>query len=117
MATASNSLELRFSGSDYGLSARRLWEHTEMGQINPFVRAISARRELNNAAAFIDVVCFDGDTFALAGFSLGQLLTGNIPPDCVIGGNAALSRHSAKNFLLDSDTALLQHSPFSDNLP
>ena len=92
MATASNLLELRFSGSDYGLSARRLWELTEMGQINPFDRAISARRELNNAAAFIDVVCFDGDTFSLAGFSLAELLAGGIPPDCVIGGNAALSR-------------------------
>lgn len=37
------TLELRFSGCDYGLSGRRLWEHTELGQINVFGRAISQK--------------------------------------------------------------------------
>jgi hypothetical protein len=92
MATTATSLELRFIGCDYGLSARRLWEFTEMGQINPFERAISERRELNDAPSFIDVVQFDGDNFSLAGFTLAQLLANNIPPDSVIGGNALLCR-------------------------
>jgi hypothetical protein len=52
----SGVMEVRVAGSDYGLSARRLWEFTELRQINVFSQAISARRELNDAAAFIDVV-------------------------------------------------------------
>lgn len=79
MTTPSNLLELHLAGSEYGLSARRLWEHTDMGQINPFDRAISARRELNDAAAFIDVVRFDGDTFSLTGATLAELKTGCTP--------------------------------------
>lgn len=78
MAADADSLELRFSANDYGLSARRLWEHTELGQINPFDRAISGRLELNDAAAFIDVVRFEDDTFALAGLTLADLRAGRI---------------------------------------
>lgn len=61
-------------------------------QINPFERAISERRELNDAPSFIDVVRSDGDTFSLAGYSLEQLLAGNGPPNSVIGGNSLLCR-------------------------
>lgn len=34
MTLGPDTLELRFERSDYGLSARRLWEHTELAQIN-----------------------------------------------------------------------------------
>ena len=44
-----SSLEFYFERGFYGLSARRLWEHTEMGQINVFSKAISSRQELNDA--------------------------------------------------------------------
>ena len=62
-----NTLDMQFRQSDYGLSARRLWEHTELGQVNVFGLAISARPELNDAAAFIDIIRFDGDAFMLTG--------------------------------------------------
>lgn len=83
MTQAVNSLELSFEGCDFGLSARRLWEHTELGQINPFGRSISARAELNDAADFIDVVLFDDDTFTLAGFTLAELRVGRMPANCM----------------------------------
>jgi hypothetical protein len=71
--------ELRFGKGGYGLSARRLYEHTEHGQINVFGKAISERQEQNDAAAFIDVVQFDGETFSLAGLTLAEGSAGRIP--------------------------------------
>ena len=79
MTLGPDTLEPCFAEIDYGLSARRLWEHTELGQINVFSQAISARRELNDATAFIDVIRFDGDTFSLVGATLAELHTGCIP--------------------------------------
>jgi hypothetical protein len=55
-----------------------LWEHTELGQINVFGRAINQRRETNDAAMFIDVVQFNGDTFSLVGLTLAELQAGQI---------------------------------------
>lgn len=83
MSLALDTLELCFYESDYGLSARRLWEHTELGQIHVFSQSISARRELNDAAMFIDVVWFWGDAYSLAGFTLADLRAGRIPEDSV----------------------------------
>src|SRR5674476_281448 len=83
-------LELRFADSDFGLSARRLWELTELGQINVFSQAISARSELNDAAAFIDVVWFDGETFSLAGSTLADLGARRIPADSVLQEDTVL---------------------------
>ena len=79
MSLSSETLELRLSGSYHGLSARRLLEHTELGQINVFKQGISARRELNDATTFIDVVCFFDKEFSLAGFTLAELKAGNCP--------------------------------------
>lgn len=79
MKSALKSLEQCFAKGNYGLSARRLWEHTELGQINSFSKAISQRSELNNAADFIDVVRFDDDTFTLAGFTLAELQADQLP--------------------------------------
>ena len=72
-------IELRISESDYGLSARRLWEHTELGQINVFRQSICPRRELNDAAASIDVVWFFDSDYSLAGFTLAELKAGKSP--------------------------------------
>ncbi len=72
-------LDLSFQDCDLGISARRLWEHTELGQVNVFGKAISSRPELNEAAAFIDVVRADGDVFSLAGFTLADLRGGKVP--------------------------------------
>jgi hypothetical protein len=73
------TLESHPSESEFGLSARRLWEHSELGQISVFAQAISARQELNDPAAFIDVVSFASDHFMLAGFTLADLKAGRIP--------------------------------------
>lgn len=83
MASRIDSLEICFADSDYGLSALRLMEHTELGQINPFGKAISQRAELNDASDFIDVVRFDDDTFILAGLTLADLLAGRMPVNCM----------------------------------
>lgn len=79
MVTGIDSLEIRFIDSDYGLSALRLMEHTELGQINPFGKAISQRVELNDASDFIDVVRFDDGMFTLAGFTLADLQADLMP--------------------------------------
>ena len=90
MAHVLKSLELRFSGSDFGLSARRLWEHTELGQVNVFSRAISGRQELNDAAAFIDIVLFDDDAFTLVSLTLAELRAGRIPTSSALHGDTVL---------------------------
>lgn len=84
MTLGPDTLEQRFAHSEYGLSARHLWEHTELGQVNVFGQTISGRRELIDTAAFIDVVCFDGQTFSLAGLTLADLRAGRIPVNSVL---------------------------------
>lgn len=76
-----NSLDLEFSfeQGEYGLSARRLWEHAERGQINVFSCEISERVELNDAATFIDLIRLDGSTFSLTGLTLSDLKAGRLP--------------------------------------
>jgi hypothetical protein len=91
MVPATTTLELRFSGCDYGLSARRLWEHTELGQINVFGCAISQQPEANKAAEFIEVVRFDGETFSLLDMTLAELQAGQFQPNTSFRINTELS--------------------------
>ncbi|UUZ73406.1 hypothetical protein LP415_09260 [Polaromonas sp. P1(28)-8] len=56
MALGLNTMEVRFEGSTFWLSARRLWEHTELGQINVFDRSVNSQHGRNDPAAFIDVM-------------------------------------------------------------
>ena len=79
MASKNDALEMRFAHSEYGLSARRLWEHTNLGQINVFGQSISSRRELNDATRFIDVIWIAGVEIALTGFTLYELRSGEFP--------------------------------------
>ena len=92
MRLDAEGLELEFLNRVYSLSARRLWEHTELGQINVFRKAISTRSELNNAADFIDLVVCDGvsDNFRLTGLTLTELKTGQIPVDDAFPGDVVL---------------------------
>jgi hypothetical protein len=110
MSLNAESLEIRWSDSHYGLSARRLWEHAELGQTNVFGNAINSRFALNNAAAFIDVIWFGGEIFALAGFTLVDLRAGHVPttgiaadfpvPGELANGTAALAfERSVAGFL------------------
>jgi hypothetical protein len=79
MSEPAKILELHFQACDMGLSMRRLWEHTELGQLNVFGKAISSRPELNHASAFIDVVRIEDDAWSLAGFTLADLRGGKVP--------------------------------------
>ena len=79
MLLSVDTLEIHFAQSDFGLSARRLWEHTELGQMNVFAESISARPELNDPNRFIDVVWTVGSEFLLTGFTLSDLRAGIFP--------------------------------------
>ena len=91
MTLDAEGLELEFSNRVYALSARRLWEHTELGQINVFRKAISARSELNDASDFIDLVVCNGDDFRLTGLTLAELRAGHIPVDAGFQSEAVLA--------------------------
>ncbi len=91
MTLCPDTLEFNWGDKVYGLSARRLWEHTELGQINVFPQAISSRPELNDPAAFIDVVQFDGDAFSLVGLMLADLRAGRIPLNSRVRDGTVLS--------------------------
>ena len=91
MTLDAEGLELEFSNRVYSLSARRLWEHTELGQINVFRKAISARVELNDATGFIDVVMWEGGDFRLTGSTLAELIVGQVAVDTDIRRDVVLA--------------------------
>ncbi len=64
-----------FKGCVLGISARRLWEHTQMGQINPF--ALITPASAMQPQAFVDIVEVSGSVPALTGFTWADLLAGN----------------------------------------
>lgn len=80
MEPLSKSLELWFGESTLALSARRLWEHTELVQINPFERLGPA--SATRPQAFVDVIEVSETAEALTGLTLADLLAGtrgNVP--------------------------------------
>ena len=72
MTLSHKTLELKFEACDYGLSARRLWEFTELGQINVFGSPIRSRQGANNPAEFIDVVWMHAKGHSLVGVTLAE---------------------------------------------
>lgn len=102
MTLGPKNLELRLGETGYGLSARRLWEHAELGQVNVAGKAISSRKELNDPAAFIDVVWLGGEMFSLAGFALSELKAGRVPNTPLTSGwplaPAAVDGAAVKDF-------------------
>jgi hypothetical protein len=92
IALGPSSLEYCLERGPYGLSARRLWEHTEMGQINVFSKDISQRQDLNDAETFIDIVKFDGDAFWLAGLTLADLRARRMPRNSRIRAKVLLDQ-------------------------
>jgi len=100
MTLKTEGLELLISRKKYGLSARRLWEHTELGQVNVFRKVISACSELNDAAEFIDVVSWNGEAFRLTGLTLAEFQAGLRPVNFEIPCDADLAE------LAQSDVAI-----------
>lgn len=70
------TLEVKFEDSAFGLSARRLWEHTELGQINVFDCAVNSRQARNDPEAFIDLVWMYANGLSLVGCTLAQWKAG-----------------------------------------
>ena len=64
----------RFEDCALGLSARRIWEHTRLRQLNPFaaITPTSAPRPSN----YVDIVDVSGLFTTLTGLTLSDLLTG-----------------------------------------
>jgi len=71
MTLLDNYAGWNFKGCALGISARRLWEHTQMGQINPF--ALITPASAMQPQAFVDVVDATG---SLTGFTWADLLAG-----------------------------------------
>jgi len=76
MALDPETLEMNFKGSAYGLSARRLWEHTELGQVNVFACSVNSLEGRKDPAAFIDLVRLHCRGFWLLGCTLSQWRAG-----------------------------------------
>jgi hypothetical protein len=75
---------LRFDDCGLGVSARRLCEHIELGQINPFAPISSA--SAHQPQAYLDVVDCSGPVQTLTGYTLADLHTREhpgVPRSCV----------------------------------
>ncbi len=74
MTLRDNYAGWNFKGCSLGISARRLWEHTQMGQINPF--ALISPASAMQPQAFVDIVDLSGAVPALTGCTWADLLAG-----------------------------------------
>lgn len=74
MATFPNEFGLRFESSALAISARRLWEHTELRQINPF--APITQHIALKPQAYVDVADIASPVQTLTGLTLDDVLTG-----------------------------------------
>lgn len=68
MTLSVQQLDLRFPRCTLALSARRVWEHTEFGQVNPFI-AIPPTGNIN-PRLYIDIVNMSGPVQILTGLTL-----------------------------------------------
>jgi len=75
MTLLDNYAGWNFKGCALGISARRLWEHTQMGQINPFASITPA--SAMQPQAFVDIVDVAGSVQTLTGFTWDDLRAGN----------------------------------------
>jgi hypothetical protein len=74
MVLLDNYVGWTFKACALSISARRLWEHTQMGQINPFASITPA--SAMQPQTFVDVVDVTGTVPALTGVTLADLLAG-----------------------------------------
>lgn len=74
MALQPDRLDLQIPGCALGLSARRLWEHTEFGQVTPFIPI--PKEGAVDVRAYIDVVNCAGRMEILTGLTLLEAVDG-----------------------------------------
>lgn len=74
MTLNNRQLDLRIAGCTLALSARRIWEYTEFGQVNPFA-PVPASGDLQ-PEAYVDLVTMSGPVQMLAGLTLEDAIAG-----------------------------------------
>lgn len=110
-----DTLEVQFADSPFGASARRIYEHMTLGQINPFRRAVSSVRSLQDAAELIDLVRLDSlECFSLTGLTLAELDDAALSAR-MLGDDVSTVRHSAaqgtvRAFVARVEAAAKQHA-------
>ncbi len=77
MTPLNTRLELRFQGCSLGLSARRIWEHIQFRQINPF-ELIPQRRPIN-PQKYVDITDISDPVMIITSCTLYDLYSGNNP--------------------------------------
>ena len=75
MSVLSEKWRLHYDGCPLELSARRLWEHVELGQINPF--PFITPPSAGEPQSYVDIVDGSGPVQTLTGLTLADLLAGN----------------------------------------
>ena len=72
MTSTHEKLDLIFEDCALGISSRRIWEHTQLRQINPFasITPISARRPQD----YVDIIDVSSSVITLTGVTLSDLL-------------------------------------------
>ena len=114
MPLNSKELEVAFEGCRFGVSARRIYEHMTLGQINPFERSVSSVRSRSDAAELIDLVCFDSLGYTLTGLTLAELddvaLSAGMLGDKVSAARHGAAQRAVRAFVADVEAAANQHA-------
>ena len=88
------SFVIDFEGCAYGVSARRIFEHMMLGQINPFSRLVSSVQSPGEAAEVIDLIRGHPDSYSLTGLTLSALYDGSFT-EKILGDDEAAVRENA----------------------
>ena len=78
MFSDSSAFVIDFEGCAYGVSARRIFEHMMLGQINPFSRLVSSVQSPGEAGEVIDLISGHPDSYSLTGLTLSALYDGTL---------------------------------------
>ena len=108
MFSDSSAFVIDFEGCAYGVSARRIFEHMMLGQINPFSRLVSSVQSPAEAAEVIDLISGHPDSYSLTGLTLSALYDGTFT-QTILGDDEGAVRGSA-----EQATPLRQNSCRSD---
>ena len=94
MFSDSSAFVIDFEGCAYGVSARRIFEHMMLGQINPFSRLVSSVQSPGEAAEVIDLIRGHPDSYSLTGLTLSALYDGSFTEE-ILGDDEAAVRENA----------------------
>ena len=95
MFSDATSFVIDFEGCAYGVSARRIFEHMMLGQINPFSRLVSSVQSPREAAEVIDLISGHPDSYSLTGLTLSALYDGTFT-NTILGDDEGAVRGSAE---------------------